>query len=88
MNVMGDLANAMKKDPNLQVMLNAGYYDLSTPFFQGKYELEHLPIPQELQKNIEMKFYKSGHMVFLHEPSLKEMHNNVKEFIKKASRNN
>lgn len=85
MNVMGDLANAMKKDPNLQVMLNGGYFDLSTPFFQGKYELEHLPIPLELQKNIEMRFYEAGHMVFLHEPSLKQMHENVIKFIEKSS---
>ena len=34
-NVMPDLANAMKNNPNLKVMLNAGYYDLATPYFQG-----------------------------------------------------
>lgn len=81
LNVMGDLANAMKKNPRLQVMLNGGYYDLATPFFEGKYELEHLDIPASLQKNIHYAFYQSGHMVYVNLPSLKKLHDNVKQFI-------
>ena len=44
-NVMVDLAIAMKYNPNLKVLLNAGYFDLATPFFEGIYEMQHLPIP-------------------------------------------
>jgi hypothetical protein len=55
-----DLANAMKINPNLKVQLNAGYFDLATPFFQGMYEMRHLPMPASLQANIEYKFYDSG----------------------------
>lgn len=80
-NVMGDLASAMKSNPKLQVMLNTGYYDLATPFYEGVYELEQLPIPAALNKNIHFAFYESGHMVYLHIPSLKQMHDNVKKFI-------
>lgn len=80
-NVLPDLADAMKRNPNLRVMLNAGYYDLATPFFQGVYEMHHLPMPAKLQDNIEYKFYKSGHMVYAHEPSLKALHDNVANFI-------
>lgn len=32
-NVMPDLAQAMKLDPQLHVSLNAGYFDLATPFY-------------------------------------------------------
>jgi len=81
-NVMPDLANAMKLDPNLKVLLNAGYFDLATPFFEGIYEMHHLPIPDKLQSNIEFKFYESGHMVYAHEPSLKALHDNVAAFIR------
>lgn len=81
-NVMVDLASAMKYNPDLKVMVNAGYFDLATPFFEGVYEMQHLPIPQKLQKNIEFKFYESGHMVYAHEASLKELHNNVAGFIR------
>ncbi|HEY3950186.1 S10 family peptidase, partial [Phenylobacterium sp.] len=35
LNVMPDLANAMKQNPSLKVMLLGGYYDLATPFYEG-----------------------------------------------------
>jgi carboxypeptidase C (cathepsin A) len=83
-NVMVDLGSAMKQNPNLRVLLNAGYFDLATPFFEGVYETGHLPIPGKLQGNIEFKFYESGHMVYAHEASLKEIHDNVADFISRT----
>jgi carboxypeptidase C (cathepsin A) len=83
-NVMLDLAVAMKSNPTLKVLLNAGYFDLATPFYEGVYEMQHLPIPPDLQKNIEFKFYESGHMVYAHEASLKAIHDNVAAFIQKS----
>ncbi len=83
-NVMPDLAIAMKYNPDLKVMLNAGYFDLATPFYEGIYEMEHLPIPTKLQSNIEFKFYESGHMVYAHTASLKALHDNVAAFILKT----
>ncbi len=80
-NVLVDLAGAMKYNPDLKVMVNAGYFDLATPFFEGIYEMQHLPIPAKLQKNIEFKFYESGHMVYAHEASLKSLHGNVAAFV-------
>ena len=84
-NVMPDLADAMKRDPNLKVQLDAGYFDLATPFFQGVYEMQHLPIPQSLVGNIEYRFYDSGHMVYAKESSLKQLHDNVADFIRRTS---
>jgi carboxypeptidase C (cathepsin A) len=84
-NVMPDLANAMKLNPNLKVQLNAGYFDLATPFYQGIYEMHHLPMPASLQANIEYKFYDSGHMVYAKDSSLKLLHDNVAEFIHRTS---
>jgi carboxypeptidase C (cathepsin A) len=83
-NVMPDLANAMKANPNLKILLNAGYFDLATPFYQGVYEMHHLPIPANLQANIEYKFYDSGHMVYAKDSSLKLLHDNVVEFIRRT----
>ncbi len=80
-NVEPDLAFAMKTNPNLKVMMNGGYFDLATPFFAAIYELRQLPIQPALQKNIEMHFYTSGHMVYAHEPDLKALHDNVAAFI-------
>jgi carboxypeptidase C (cathepsin A) len=83
-NVMVDLAIAMKYNPNLKVLLNAGYFDLATPFYEGVYEMQHLPIPQKLQANIEFQFYESGHMVYAHQAALKSLHDNVATFIQKT----
>lgn len=84
-NVMPDLANAMKINPNLKVQLNAGYFDLATPFYQGVYEMHHLPMPGSLQANIEYEFYESGHMVYAKDTSLKMLHDNVAGFIRRTS---
>jgi len=81
-NVANDLAEAMKTNPRLRVMVNGGYYDLATPFFAAEYEEKHLPIPQSLAKNIEYDWYESGHMVYVRDESLKQLHDRVSAFIK------
>jgi carboxypeptidase C (cathepsin A) len=84
-NVMPDLANAMKINPALKIQLHAGYFDLATPFYQGVFEMRHLPIPANLQSNIEYKFYDSGHMVYAKDSSLKNLHDSVAAFIRRTS---
>jgi carboxypeptidase C (cathepsin A) len=83
-NVMPDLASAMKYDPNLKICLNGGYFDLATPFYEGMYEMHHLQIPPSLESNIEYHYYQSGHMVYANEASLKQLHDNVAAFIRKT----
>lgn len=85
-NVLPDLASAMKHDPSLKVMLNQGYFDLGTPFFEGVYEMNHLPISRDLRKNIEIKQYESGHMVYAHPAALAQLHDNVVDFIKRTEK--
>jgi carboxypeptidase C (cathepsin A) len=82
LNVGVDLAEALKTNPRLRVMVNGGYYDLATPFFAAQYEEKHLPIPQSLAKNIEYDWYESGHMVYVRDESLKLLHDRVATFIK------
>jgi carboxypeptidase C (cathepsin A) len=80
-NVMPDLAAAMKANPNLKILANAGYFDVVTPFYEAIYEMSHLAIPPSLRGNIEFAYYPSGHMVYVNEPSLKALHDTVAEFI-------
>ena len=82
LNVMPDLATAMKKNPQLKVLLNAGYYDLATPFFAATYEEQHLPIESSLTKKIEYDYYESGHMVYARDESLHRLHDNAAAFIR------
>jgi carboxypeptidase C (cathepsin A) len=81
-NVMPDLAFTMKSNPKMKVMLAGGYYDLATPYFEGKFEMHHLPIPQKLQANISYHYYQSGHMVYVNEDVLKQFHADVAAFIR------
>jgi carboxypeptidase C (cathepsin A) len=83
-NVLPDLASAMKQNPNLHVMVNGGYYDLATLYYAGWYEMHHLPIPPSLAKNISYRYYPSGHMVYAHQQSLKELHDAVAAFIRQT----
>lgn len=81
-NVLPDLATAMKRNPTMKVMVNGGYFDISTPFYEGWFEMHHLPIPPSLQKNITYRYYRSGHMIYVHLPALKQLHDNVTAFIR------
>jgi carboxypeptidase C (cathepsin A) len=83
-NVMPDLAMTMKSNPQMRVLLAGGYFDLATPFFEGMYEMHHLPIPDKLQQNISYKYYEAGHMVYVNEAVLKQFHDDVAAFVKQT----
>jgi carboxypeptidase C (cathepsin A) len=74
----------MKYDPDLKIMLNGGYFDLATPFYEGWYEMHHLQIPRSLDKNIQYHYYKSGHMIYVRVADLKKLHANVVAFIRQT----
>lgn len=80
-NTMNDMARAMVYNPSMKVLLTGGYYDLGTPYFEGIYEMKHLPMPANLQKNISYQYFESGHMVYLHPEALKSLHETVVKFI-------
>jgi carboxypeptidase C (cathepsin A) len=83
-NVIPDLSMAMKYNPRLRVMLTGGYFDLATPYYEGVYEMRHLQIPRQLQRNIEYHYYQSGHMVYANEASLKQLHDDAAAFIRRT----
>jgi len=81
-NVMPDLAYAMKLNPKMKVMLMGGYFDLGTLYFGATYEMKHLPMPQDLQSNISYHFFPTGHMVYVNETALKNLHDYAAAFIR------
>ena len=85
-NVMPDIAYTMKVNPHMHVLLMGGYFDLGTLFYGATYEMKHLPIPADLQKNIEYKFFPTGHMVYVNEEALHALHDRTASFIQ-ASQN-
>ncbi len=81
-NVMPDLAQTMKANPRMKILLAGGYYDLATPFFEGIYEMHHLPVPQYLQSNISYHYYAAGHMIYVNDDILRQFHDDVAAFIR------
>ena len=60
----------MAKNKDLKVWVICGYYDLATPFFAAEWVYDHIFLEPEYQKNLSFTYYPSGHMIYLHEPSL------------------
>jgi carboxypeptidase C (cathepsin A) len=81
-NVSEDIAYTMKVNPKMHILLMGGYFDLGTLYFGATYEMKHLPIPADLQKNIEYKFFQSGHMVYVNPDALRGLHDRTAEFIR------
>jgi len=84
-NAAPDLAQAMRQNPDLEVLVLNGYYDLATPFHAAEYTVSHLNIPKELRSNLEMTYYRAGHMMYLHQPSLERMKEDVAGMIRETS---
>jgi carboxypeptidase C (cathepsin A) len=59
------LAEAMKMNPRLRVLVCQGLRDLAVPPDAMAYSLNHLPIPDSLRGNITIATYDSGHMMYL-----------------------
>ena len=83
-NVAPDLERAMVTNPHLQLLVNSGYFDLGTPFYATIYTMQHLGLPKALQSHIHMKFYYSGHVLYISRGSRHELERNIDRFIQHA----
>ncbi|HEV2671162.1 MAG TPA: hypothetical protein VGU74_08730 [Gemmatimonadales bacterium] len=80
--VGGDLTQALVANPHLRIEVENGYYDLATPFFATEYTVNHLEgLSPDLRDNITLKYYDAGHMMYLYEPALVQLKQNVARFI-------
>jgi carboxypeptidase C (cathepsin A) len=62
----GDLAAVMSLNVDLKVFSANGYYDSVTPFHQTVRDLDAMPLTNaEVRKNLMIRYYPSGHMVYL-----------------------
>jgi carboxypeptidase C (cathepsin A) len=65
------LRAAMVLRPSMKLFVGNGYYDLVTPHLGAEYQVNHLGLPAELRKNVTLRFYPSGHMMYTHEESMR-----------------
>jgi carboxypeptidase C (cathepsin A) len=83
-NTAIDLAAAMRTNPYLKVLSLNGWYDMATPFFGTEYDLNHMMLEPAQQRNLEFRYYPSGHMVYLNPDALHAMRLDVERFIYEA----
>jgi carboxypeptidase C (cathepsin A) len=80
-----DLAAAMRGNPNLHVVFLSGYYDLATPFGAAEYDSSHMLLDPDRRRNLSIRYYPSGHMLYFDDKVLMELHDNLTKFIKDAT---
>ena len=60
----------MSENKFLKVWVICGYYDLATPFGAAEWVYDHVFLNDEISKNLQFSYYESGHMFYMHLPSL------------------
>lgn len=80
-NVGASLRRAMQANPHMRVYVASGYYDLATPHGAGDYTLAHLGLRENLRKNIRVSYFEAGHMMYIHQPSLARMAQELRSFV-------
>lgn len=77
-NVAPWIGTAMRHNSGLRVFNAAGYYDFATPFFSAEFSLTRNGVVPD---RITLKYYPAGHMMYVHEPSLEALNNDIRTFI-------
>ena len=85
-NLRGDLAMALTMNPGLHLLVQQGYYDMATPTLATKHDIDHLDIAPEARERIRMEYYEAGHMMYLHEPSMRKFREDLASFVRDSDR--
>jgi carboxypeptidase C (cathepsin A) len=85
-NVAPDLARALTRNPNLEVLLVNGIYDLATPYFAAVWTMDHMGLPADLRDNIARADFNAGHMMYVDESLLPQWRDTLTAFIGRTSK--
>lgn len=85
-NVAPDLAEAIRRNPELEVLLINGIYDLATPYFAAVWTMDHMGLPPELRDNIHRADFLAGHMMYVEQQLLQHWRDTLEGFIDRTSR--
>jgi carboxypeptidase C (cathepsin A) len=75
------LQQAMSQNPYLHVMVQSGYYDGGTDYFNAKYTMWNMDPAGRFQDRMTWKGYRSGHMMYLRKPDLSQANADIRAFI-------
>ncbi|MFP8488969.1 S10 family peptidase [Gracilimonas sp. Q87] len=79
-----NLRSAMAENPFLHVMVQSGYYDGGTNYFDAKYTMWNMDPSGRLQDRLSFKGYRSGHMMYLRAEDLATSNEDIREFIQNS----
>jgi carboxypeptidase C (cathepsin A) len=77
-----NLRQAMAQNPYLNVLIQSGYFDGATNYYDAKYNLWHLDPSGRMRDRLSFKGYESGHMMYLRRPDLQAANEDLREFIR------
>jgi carboxypeptidase C (cathepsin A) len=80
-SVVGDLRDAMQKNPNLRVFAGNGLFDLATPFYATEYELANVGVDPAVRARITLATYAAGHMIYLSDEALRALRADLGAFF-------
>lgn len=83
-NVADELRQAMARNPDLEVFVANGYYDLATPYFATEYTFDHLAFDPGYDDRVTMEYYEAGHMMYVQLSSLQALRTHLVSFVRKA----
>ncbi len=75
------LRSAMQKNPYMKVFVASGYYDMATPYFATEYTLSNMNLDPILRRNISVRYYEGGHMMYIEVGSLRKLKRDFVEFM-------
>ena len=78
------LAALLRQFGYFRVFIAGGYYDLDIGYYASRYAVDHLGLPRDLKDHITLRYYESGHQIYVHLPSLIRLKGDVAAFIKAA----
>lgn len=80
-NTGENLRQAMAQNQNLDVMIQSGYFDGATTYFNAKYSMWQLDPSGKMKDRLSFKGYRSGHMMYLRSEDLEKANDDLREFI-------
>lgn len=83
-NTGENLRQAMAQNPNLDVLVQSGYFDGATTYFNAKYSMWQLDKSGKMKDRLSFKGYESGHMMYLRAEDLKNANDDIREFIENS----
>lgn len=83
-NTGENLRQAMAQNPYLHTMIQSGYYDGATKYFDAKYTMWQIDPSGKMKDRFSFKGYRSGHMMYLRNEDLISSNDHLREFIQKT----